>query len=337
MDESRPARVGIREVAARAGVSTATVSLALNGTGRISDLTRARVRRAAEELGYRPAPGAAALRSGKSGLVAIVDRVPHHSTWRWTDLEFTVRLTHAICGAVWARGLYPVLLPADAIDFPLAGLPVDGAVVIDPVPSDPLLTGLERSGVPTVTMGRDLDHPTRTVWADNDKYEQCRIVLNLFAETGARRPLLLVASSGQSYMHDNAVAFRELTGGRGTVLEVPPSISAEECRRLVRSACTSPDAIDAIYILVEALVQPTVQAIEELGLLIPREIQVVTSSDSAVSRNGAPPLTSFDLHPERLGEELVAMMVRRLDPGPDANRTVPATLLRRASTRIPGH
>ncbi|MFF7266694.1 LacI family DNA-binding transcriptional regulator [Streptomyces sp. NPDC008159] len=45
-------------MAARAGVSTATVSNALNGTGRLSETTRQRVL-AARELGYSPAKATA--------------------------------------------------------------------------------------------------------------------------------------------------------------------------------------------------------------------------------------------------------------------------------------
>jgi DNA-binding LacI/PurR family transcriptional regulator len=48
--------VGIKDVARAADVSKAMVSHALSGEGRIPRQTRARVRRVAEELGYRPDP-----------------------------------------------------------------------------------------------------------------------------------------------------------------------------------------------------------------------------------------------------------------------------------------
>lgn len=54
-------RPNIRAIAARAGVSSATVSLALRHHPRISPATRERVRRIAEELGYRPDPQVAKL------------------------------------------------------------------------------------------------------------------------------------------------------------------------------------------------------------------------------------------------------------------------------------
>jgi len=62
----------IREVALRAGVSVATASYALNGVGRVSEPTRARVLEAAQQLGYSPSIAARVLKGGKGNLVAIL-------------------------------------------------------------------------------------------------------------------------------------------------------------------------------------------------------------------------------------------------------------------------
>ncbi len=62
----------IRDVAAEAGVSVATVSYALNGGGRLADSTRAMVRSVAERLGYRPSPVALALKGVKAKVAAMV-------------------------------------------------------------------------------------------------------------------------------------------------------------------------------------------------------------------------------------------------------------------------
>lgn len=62
----------LKRIAAEVGVSTATVSNALSGKGRVSkevvDLIRAR----AEELGYRPSNAARALKTGQSGILGLV-------------------------------------------------------------------------------------------------------------------------------------------------------------------------------------------------------------------------------------------------------------------------
>src|SRR3954454_24249513 len=67
-----PRRVGIADVAARAGVSLGTASKALNGRGTLREETRARVRAAADELGFAPSTVARSLLSGRTFTVGII-------------------------------------------------------------------------------------------------------------------------------------------------------------------------------------------------------------------------------------------------------------------------
>ena len=62
----------IREVAERAGVGIATVSRTLHNSSRVSPETAARVRRAMQELGYRPNTHAQSLVSGRSHMLGLV-------------------------------------------------------------------------------------------------------------------------------------------------------------------------------------------------------------------------------------------------------------------------
>ncbi|GAA3748744.1 LacI family DNA-binding transcriptional regulator [Plantactinospora mayteni] len=69
----------IDDVARLAGVSTATVSRALRGLPTVSETTRTRVLRAAEQLDYTVSPSASRLAGGKTGTVAVI--VPRIATW----------------------------------------------------------------------------------------------------------------------------------------------------------------------------------------------------------------------------------------------------------------
>lgn len=62
----------LQDVAEHAGVSRAAASMVFRGTGRLSDETRARVRRSMETLGYVYHRGAATLRTNRSGLLGLV-------------------------------------------------------------------------------------------------------------------------------------------------------------------------------------------------------------------------------------------------------------------------
>ncbi|MGN0353642.1 MAG: LacI family DNA-binding transcriptional regulator [Muricoprocola sp.] len=62
----------LKEIAAQAGVSVATVSYVLNGTAKVSDETRKRVEKIIKETGYKANILARGLRTNKSSLVGVM-------------------------------------------------------------------------------------------------------------------------------------------------------------------------------------------------------------------------------------------------------------------------
>ncbi|MFV0374236.1 LacI family DNA-binding transcriptional regulator [Microbacterium sp.] len=69
----------LEEVARRVGVSTATVSRALSGRGRVSEATRARVRAVADDMGYVVSASASSLASGRTRSIGVL--VPLMEQW----------------------------------------------------------------------------------------------------------------------------------------------------------------------------------------------------------------------------------------------------------------
>ena len=67
-----PRRIGIRDVAQRAGVAISTVSKVFSGRGEVMPALRARVLAAAAELGYQPNYIAQSLRRGATDLIGFV-------------------------------------------------------------------------------------------------------------------------------------------------------------------------------------------------------------------------------------------------------------------------
>ncbi|MDT0305816.1 LacI family DNA-binding transcriptional regulator [Streptomyces sp. DSM 44917] len=74
----------IIDVARRAEVSTATVSRALRGLPNVSEATRERVLRAAEELQYAVSPHASSLASGRTGTVGVI--LPFVNRWFYSQV-----------------------------------------------------------------------------------------------------------------------------------------------------------------------------------------------------------------------------------------------------------
>ena len=100
-----PRKATIREVAAASGASVSTVSLVMNGSWeryRINPETAARVRRAAERIGYVPNQKARALRLQRSSLAGMI--IPHHRN------RFFAGLAESFESHARDRGLVPIVV-----------------------------------------------------------------------------------------------------------------------------------------------------------------------------------------------------------------------------------
>lgn len=137
-------RVGVREVARRAGVSPATVSRALREGTPVSAATRGRVRRAAAEVGYAlPA---------RAATVAVLARFPG----RWFFAEAVGGVEAVLSAGGHATLLHNVGDPAGRAHF-FATLPVrgraDGLIVVASAIDDAERAALDALGVPAVVVG----------------------------------------------------------------------------------------------------------------------------------------------------------------------------------------
>ncbi len=158
-------RPTLADVAFAAGVSVSTASLAFSGAGPIAPETRARVHAAAQRLGYAgPNPLGRSLRSGRSGIVAVVIGDQLRRSFR--D-PVSVQVLDGLVGTLGPLGLGVLLVPAHEedeaevaeLDPLLVAAPMDVAVLIwGARRDDPVLAALQRRGVPVVVgEGPDLD------------------------------------------------------------------------------------------------------------------------------------------------------------------------------------
>ncbi|MGQ9879755.1 MAG: LacI family DNA-binding transcriptional regulator [Armatimonadota bacterium] len=150
----RRARTTLSEVAKRAGVSRTTASLVLTGKAsrhRISEETRQRVKKAAQELDYSPNLLVRSLQRGRTQVLSFFNAFRLRSV---NDL-YMDRLSTAIERAAGKLGC-DVLVHCDFSRPPeetyrfLNGARADGLLLFAPLPDDPLLPLLRRSRLPVV-------------------------------------------------------------------------------------------------------------------------------------------------------------------------------------------
>ena len=143
-------RVTLRDVAARLGVSPATVSNAYNRPDQLSPELRERVLRAAGELGYGgPDPLARSLRRGRSGVIGVVYDSPLH--FAFADPAASLFLG-SMARALQEQDLRLLLLAGGrgAAQNPVAGASIDGLVFYSAPLGKATLAALRARHLPAV-------------------------------------------------------------------------------------------------------------------------------------------------------------------------------------------
>lgn len=194
--------VAMKDVAARARVSAATVSKCLAGAPGVSAATCERVRRIARQMGYRPHPYVSALmrnRRRKTGaapaapVLAFVTAFPTEDGWRTTPSPL-IRLLHEGAGErARERGfeLQPFWLHRDGMS-PLRFSEMLRArgirgLMLTPPPDPEARLELAWSRFAVVAHGLNASHPAfhRT---SNDHYQSMMLALRECRRRGYRRP-----------------------------------------------------------------------------------------------------------------------------------------------------
>src|SRR5256885_15836994 len=147
-------RPTLEQVAARAGVSRATVSRVVNGSTTVAPEIRKNVLRAIQELGYVPNHAARSLVTQRTNSIALV--LPEPSTRVYSDDQFFPGIIRGVSQEMEAADKQLVLMMAsstashDRIEqYAMAGH-VDGVMMASVHGADPPPTALAPVGGPVV-------------------------------------------------------------------------------------------------------------------------------------------------------------------------------------------
>lgn len=185
----RGRRPTMKDVARAAGVSTMTVSYAYSQPGRVSDQSAAKVRAAAEQLGYPgPHPGARSLRRGRAGSLGVV--LGEHLTYAFEDPQ-AARFLAGVADVCADHGVGLTLVPVNGRSDDaerVVEAAVDGFVVWTTADDDPVLDAVVATGLPAVVHGgpHRVDLPTVSI---DDR--AAAVAIGREAFTGASRPAVL--------------------------------------------------------------------------------------------------------------------------------------------------
>jgi DNA-binding LacI/PurR family transcriptional regulator len=288
-------RATIYEVARAAGVSTATVSRALNGSAQVAERTRHRITEAIAALGYQPNHVARSLVLKATHTIAVL--LPDITN------PFFPALVKGVQLAADEEG-YAVLLahtggdPAKEESYfqVLRGQQVDGVLLVGLVSAPESLKGLVGRGLPVVTLDRPVDLPgSATVRVDHKAGGQ--LATEYLLELGHRRIAHISGPKGLGVtqerldgygraLSDHGVSFDEGLIAEGDFSEDGGYRGIQELLR-VRVRFT------ALFAANDLSAIGAMTALREYGLNVPGDVSVVGFDDIHVASYTSPKLTTI--------------------------------------------
>ena len=329
-------RPRLEDVAAEAGVSSATVSLVLRGSSGPSATTRERVQEAATRLGYRPDRAASALASRRSRLIGVVMDVRN---------DFHAQLVEDIHEAA-ERYEYNLLLSTvtrtrdekRAVET-LVDSRCEALVLLGPEAPAARLATLGRQ-LPVVVIGRPV--PSGDVY-----------VIRAADDEGVAQAVDYLAGLGHSRI-------AHIDGGSGTIATLRRRGYRRAMRRqhlgdrlhVVKGGHTEESGAKGAHALLRCNPRPTavltfndrcamglLDTLIRAGVDIPGEMSVVGYDDSPTAGLAHINLSSVNQNTRELTERAVTTVVERLDENHREHReiVVPPRLVIRGTTGPPPH
>jgi LacI family transcriptional regulator len=332
-------RSSARDVARLAGVSTATVSRALNLPDSVDPDTLARVREAIEKLRYVPHGAARALRSQRSDMIGAV--VPSF------DFALYARTTSALQREADARG-YALVLAAHHYDLQtevrvtqqMVQHGVDAFVFVGLDHDRALFSLLDRYGRPYVlTWGVDPSGLHPSIGFDNRAatYALTRYLLEL----GHRRfGLISAPTAGNDRSRERGAGVRAALATAGLALDDDAvrygPIGLESGAAAMRELLARDPRPTAVIATNDVFAVGAMVACREANVQIPDDVSITGVDNTDLGATQTPGLTSIRTPIVEIGRAAARQLFARLEREPaELSQLLPFELVKRGSTAAP--
>lgn len=328
--DNKSGRTRIYDVATAAGVSVATASKALNGTGRMTNETRARVKQVASDLGFRPNAMARGLQGKRSFTIGLLTDDTYG--------RFTLPVMAGISEALVDHGVSVFLctieddpaLAQNHIDA-LLDKQVDGIIASGRRIDRRLPVDLSNLAVPVVYAFTD--GPADSVTFVSDDAQGSRDAVTWLKDLGRRHIVHVTGPESFASVHVRADAYRSVVGDSSTILfgDWSEGWGHRAVAQLWDGPGTRPDAI---FCGNDQIARGVVDALRERGITVPKDVSVVGFDNwEIVAAATRPPLTSVDMNLRALGREagLTILALAAGQPVTPGIRRLPCQLVVRQS------
>ncbi len=338
---SSGAAVKLEDVARHAGVSTASVSRALNTPNLVSPELRDRIAQAARDLKWVPNGVAKALASLRTRTIGVM--IPTLSHQNFATLIET--LQHDLGQAQYTLILCCMAVAEEMRLQQARNLVERGAeclVLVGEAHPEALFDLLRSQNIPyviTYTSGRDNRHTC----IGFDNYAASARLTEHLLELGHRNfGIVAHAAEGNDRIQQRIAAVHDTLARAGIAIRPQHFARAnsrhiasgrEGMRKILTDDRLRPTALVCTndYLATGAMIEA-----KQLGLAIPRDLSIVGFDDTDMSAHLDPPLTTVRVPSQRMGEEIARYIIRYLDAGAaECPPPLEAELIVRQSTAPP--
>ncbi len=325
------------DVAERAGVSQSAVSRVFTPGASASARTVAKVKKAAEELGYRPNVLARAIVSGKSRIIGLVVA--------YLENQFYPAALELLSNALQAQGYHILIFTApnstDGVDSVIADLmdyQVDGIIAASVSMSSPLAERANAAGIPVVLFNRAQEGDGFSNVTSANRLG-ARQVTEFLIAGGHERIAHIAGWQGSSTGRDRRRGFEEALAAAG---QKPFAIVDGMYKREVAMECVrqllSGERPDAIFVGNDHMAFAVLDVMHEEGVVPGRDISVVGFDDVPQAAWASYSLTTYRQPVNRMVEATVDLLLDQIEAGRTRPKKIEieGELILRRSARLPG-
>lgn len=321
-------RVTLSDVAEAAGVGVATVSRAMADHADISEGTRDRILKVAQDLRYRPSVAARALRRGDFHAISVI--VPS-SVWSWWEL-----IADACIETAAAAGYQVLIHPVrggETVAEVIAGLsnvPTEGVIVVSVPDQGAVRDACDRLGIPGVAIDdSSVDIRLPSISAAN--YAGAREVVSHLADSGRSRiAFVRPRSDGGAhawgnlyYVQERERAYRDALASAGIpidedlVIDTVYDEAAPGCLEL-GEFLDHGHVVDAVFCAFDILAATVLHELAARGLRVPGDVAVAGFDDERAAVLVTPQLTTARQPYTAMGRTATELLLQSLSDAPPA-------------------
>ena len=322
--------VTLKDVARLAGISTGVASMALADNPRVAAKTKEAVRDAAQKLGYTPNVFGRALRSKRIGAIAMV--IPHSGQHVFSHPYFAEVLI-GVTEVANAHELTLILSTShseedeeDAYLKILESRRADGIIVAAAAMADPNVDRLIASEYPVVLLeSRSSDPRVVTVFADSIGGAE-RITAHLLEEHNLTRIAHITWPLRHRTAADKLEGYRTALGRHGVPFDETLVIEGDYSQQAGRNACIqlieSGLKFEGIFAANDEMAFGALQALQEYGLDVPRDVALVGFDDINLAQMVRPALTTIYQPATEVGKVATRQLIKLIGTQPIEERQI---------------